>query len=132
MSRRRPRVGDVIQVTLPTGRYAYGRVLQDASVAFYSGATAEPGLPPIDSRDYQVVVGVYDDVPSSEGAPVIGRTVQGMAPYPGQARCLALGCWQSAFGGSMSRVAEGHFRRKREAPLILRGSTSQCRGHPRT
>ena len=30
----------------------------------------------------------------------------------------------------MSRVAEGHFRRKREAPLILRGSTSQFRGHP--
>jgi hypothetical protein len=30
----------------------------------------------------------------------------------------------------MSRVAEGHFRRKREAPLILRGSTSQLRGHP--
>ena len=32
----------------------------------------------------------------------------------------------------MSRVAEGHFRRKREAPLILRGSTSQFRGHPQT
>jgi hypothetical protein len=31
----------------------------------------------------------------------------------------------------MSRVAEGHFRRKREAPLILRGSTSQFRGHTR-
>ena len=31
----------------------------------------------------------------------------------------------------MSRVAAGHFRRKREAPLIVRGSTSQCRGHPR-
>ena len=30
----------------------------------------------------------------------------------------------------MSRVAGGHFRRKREAPLILRGSTSQFRGHP--
>jgi len=32
----------------------------------------------------------------------------------------------------MSWVAKGHFRRKREAPLILRGSTSQFRGHPRT
>jgi hypothetical protein len=30
----------------------------------------------------------------------------------------------------MSRVAAGHFRRKREAPLILRGCTSQFRGHP--
>jgi len=32
----------------------------------------------------------------------------------------------------MSRVADGHFRRKREAPLILRGSTAPFRDHPRT
>src|SRR6516164_9012531 len=73
MSRRKARVGDVIQVTLPTNRYAYGRVLRDASVAFYSGTTAEPGIPPIGSHDYQFVVGVYDDVPGSEGAPVVGH-----------------------------------------------------------
>jgi hypothetical protein len=30
----------------------------------------------------------------------------------------------------MSKVAGGHFRRKREAPLILRGSTSQFRAIP--
>lgn len=72
MSRSGPQVGDVIQVALSTGRYAYGRVLRDASVAFYSETTAEPGLPPIGSRDYQFVVGVYDDVPGSDGpvAPV--------------------------------------------------------------
>ena len=73
MSRCRPQVGDVIQVTLPTGRYAYGRILRDASVAFYGRTTAEPGLPPIGSRDYQFVVGVYDDVPGSDGAPVVGH-----------------------------------------------------------
>ena len=59
-------------------------------------------------------------------------------PFRGWPRILErLAAWplvsgQSASGGSMSRVAEGHFRRKREAPLILRGSTSQFRGHPRT
>src|SRR6476646_1362899 len=59
------------------------------------------------------------------------------APCRGWPRTLArLAAWplvsgQSASGGSMSRVAEGHFRGKREAPLILRGSTSQFRGHPR-
>ena len=73
MSRSRPQVGDVIQVALPTGRYAYGRVLRDASVAFYSETTAEPGLAPIGSRDYQFVVGVYDDVPGSDSAPVVGH-----------------------------------------------------------
>jgi EVE domain len=51
------------------------------------------------------------------------------APCRGWPRTLArLAAWpwvsgQSASGGSMSRVAGGHFRRKREAPLILRGST---------
>jgi immunity protein 26 of polymorphic toxin system len=73
MSRHRPAAGDVIQVTLQTGRYAYGRVLQDASVAFYRTTTAEPGLPPIGSRDYQFIVGVYDDVAGSDGAPVVGH-----------------------------------------------------------
>jgi hypothetical protein len=28
---------------------------------------------------------------------VTARTVQGMAPYPGQARCLALGFWPECF-----------------------------------
>src|SRR5262244_2906144 len=29
--------------------------------------------------------------------PMFARTLQGMAPYPGQARCLALGCWPECF-----------------------------------
>ena len=29
--------------------------------------------------------------------PVTARTVKGMAPYPGQARCLALGFWPECF-----------------------------------
>ena len=73
MSSDKPKVGDVIQLTLPNDRYAYGRVLQDASVAFYGETTAEPGLPPIGSRDYQFVVGVYDDVLTSEGVSVAGH-----------------------------------------------------------
>ena len=73
MSSRKPLVGDVIQLTLPSGRYAYGRVLRDASVAFYSKTTAEPGLPPVGNRDYQFVVGVYDDVLTSESVSVVGH-----------------------------------------------------------
>jgi hypothetical protein len=73
MNRRKPQVGDVIQVTLPSGRYAYGRVLRDASVAFYRKTTAEPGVPPVGSRDYQFVVGVYDDVLTSEDVSVVGH-----------------------------------------------------------
>ncbi len=73
MSLRKPQVGDVIQLTLPNGRYAYGRVLRDASVAFYSETSAGPGVPPVGSRDYQFVVGVYDDVLTSEGVSIVGH-----------------------------------------------------------
>lgn len=73
MSTRKLQVGDVIQLTLSSGRYAYGRVLRDASVAFYSETTAEPGLPPIGSRDYQFIVGVYYDALTSESVSVVGH-----------------------------------------------------------
>jgi hypothetical protein len=73
MSRRKPQVGDVIQLMLPDGRYAYGRVLRDVSVAFYSETTVEPGVPPIGSRNYQFVAGVYDDVLAPEGVSVVGH-----------------------------------------------------------
>ena len=73
MNRHKLQVGDVIQLALPSGRYAYGRVLRDASVAFYSEITAEPGVPPVGSRNYQFVVGVYDDALTSEGVSVVGH-----------------------------------------------------------
>jgi hypothetical protein len=67
----------------------------------------------------------------------LSRTLPGARPHhagdgPFLARRAAwpLVAGQSASGGSMSRVAGGHFRRKRAAPLILRGSTSQCRAIP--
>jgi len=43
VNRRKPRVGDVIQLRLPSSCYAYGRILRDASIAFYSETTTEPG-----------------------------------------------------------------------------------------
>ena len=35
--------------------------------------------------------------PAAGICPVTARTVEGMAPYPGQARCLALGFWPECF-----------------------------------
>ena len=57
-------LGDVIQLKLPSGRYAYGRVYRDASVAFYRLQTDEPAEPPVGSRDFAFVVGVHDSVMS--------------------------------------------------------------------
>lgn len=72
MRRKSPSLGDVIQLSLPDGRYAYGRVLNDGFVAFYAGTSDTPATPPIGSRDYQFVVGVYADVLRRDDVPVVG------------------------------------------------------------
>ena len=73
MKRRRPSVGSAIQVALPNGMYAYGRVLRDASVAFYRALTSIPMKPPIGSRDFLFTVGVHDDVLTSDRCVVVGH-----------------------------------------------------------
>jgi hypothetical protein len=60
-----------VQLELPDGTYAYGRVLRDAGVAFYRQRTTEPLQPPIGSRDFEFTVGVYEDVIRS--AEVVGH-----------------------------------------------------------
>jgi hypothetical protein len=69
MSQSKPKVGDVVEIMLPNGGAAYGRVLRDASIAVYRGALE--GSPPIGSRDYQFVVGIYED--ALRDLPVIGN-----------------------------------------------------------
>jgi hypothetical protein len=66
----KPRVGDVVAIALPSGGRAYARVLRDASIAVYRGGTDASG-PPIGSRDYQFVVGIYED--TLRKLPVVGR-----------------------------------------------------------
>jgi hypothetical protein len=51
-----PAVGDIVELPLPDGRYAYGRVLRDASVAVLISETSV--IPPVGTRDYECVVGV--------------------------------------------------------------------------
>lgn len=73
MRRRKPTVGSVVQLSLPDGTYAYGRVLKDAAVAFYETRTPAPSQPPIGERRYAFVVGVYDDVLRADDVPVVGK-----------------------------------------------------------
>lgn len=51
------------QISLGDGRYAYGRVLCDASIAVYRAITQGPGAPPIGQRDFLFPIGVYEDNP---------------------------------------------------------------------
>lgn len=71
--RIRRKVGDVVQISLPDGRYAYGRLYRDASVGVYRTITNEPQNPPIGSRDFMFHVGIYEDVIRSGEFPVVGR-----------------------------------------------------------
>ena len=72
MARPKVKVGDVFQIPLPDGRFAYGRVYKDASVGIYSEVTNEPFHPPIGSRDFLFVVGLYKDILERCAWPIIG------------------------------------------------------------
>jgi hypothetical protein len=73
VTRRNAQPGDVCELALGHGRFAYGRVLNDASIAVYRSTSEHPGAPPIGEREFLFTVGVYDDVPGSSSAPVVGH-----------------------------------------------------------
>ena len=75
MSKRKARPGDVCQLALGDGRFAYGRVLKDASIAVYRSVSGRPNAPPIGEREFLFTVGVYDDIPGSAAVPVVGHDV---------------------------------------------------------
>jgi hypothetical protein len=95
-----------------------------------------------DARIGKTGKGVLRLSPAPGISPVTARTVQGMAPYPGQASCLALGFWpvwprrlsvkcrREKFVPGGLCLAGQNFRSGR--CLMLRAATSQSRGHPRT
>lgn len=65
--------GDVCAIPLGDGRYAFGRVLRDASIAVYRSTRESRDAPPLGERDFLFTVGVYDDIPGSTKAPVVGH-----------------------------------------------------------
>jgi hypothetical protein len=80
----RPRPGTVVQISLPDGRYAYGRVYGDAGLAVYVQLTTSPGNPPLGSREFLFNVGVYDSVLTSGYCPIVGEDpfLNGESPWP--------------------------------------------------
>ncbi len=69
----RIKIGDVFQITLPNGKYAYARIYKDASVGIYQQLISEPSRPPIGSRDFLFHVGLYRPVLSSGEWPIVGH-----------------------------------------------------------
>lgn len=75
----RVRSGDVIAIPLGDARFAFGRVLKDASIGVYEYiADAQDKPPPIDTP-YAFVVGVYLDVLTSGEWPIVLRR-----PFPNE------------------------------------------------
>lgn len=66
------KIGDVFQISLPNGKYAYGRTFRDAGAGFYKEITDEPGKPPIGSRNYMFIIAFQDDVVEKGECPIVG------------------------------------------------------------
>jgi hypothetical protein len=69
----RVRLGDVLAIPLSEGVYAFCRVLKDASVGVYRFLASSPKNLPSPETGYLFVVGVYRDVLTSGGWPVVAR-----------------------------------------------------------
>lgn len=95
-----------MQLGLPDGTYAYGRVLKDAAIAFYRTRTSGPNEPPIGERRYEFVIGVYDDVLRAEDVPVVGMDPSATPDedWPPPFRV------QDPISGSVSIYERGSFR----------------------
>jgi hypothetical protein len=73
VAKRKAQPGDVCELALGDGRFAYGRVLKDASLAVYLSTSECAGTPPVGEREFLFTVGVYDDVLGSASAPIVGH-----------------------------------------------------------
>lgn len=67
------KTGDVIQIELPNGMYAYGRIYNEGVIGYYRGISSKPGEPPIGARDFVFHVGIYSDIIASGKTPIVGR-----------------------------------------------------------
>lgn len=69
-----------MEFPLPDGTFAYGRALRDSSVAFYLQRSSEAGTVPSPMGAVDFVVGVYNDVLTSDWASHVGS----VAPSSGE------------------------------------------------
>lgn len=107
MSRGRvPAVGRVVEIALPNGVYAYGRVMLDSSVAFYRSRSLVHGRPPIGEPDPEFVVGVSEG--SLRSLPVVGEDPFGDPedawPPPEKVQDPLTGGWRIYHRGEFRRA----------------------------
>jgi hypothetical protein len=67
------KLGDVFEIKLPDGRYAYGRVYRENVVGIYRLTSDLPNNPPIGSREFLFHVGMYKDVFRTRVVTIVGQ-----------------------------------------------------------
>ena len=72
-NQQNPQPGDVIAIPLDGGRYAFGRVLKDASIGVYRYLAKSPDDLPPPHPDYLFVVEAYRHLLTSGEWPVVAR-----------------------------------------------------------
>jgi hypothetical protein len=78
------KIGDVFEIPLPNGKYAYGRVYDDAGVGIYNEVSDVAKTPPIGSRNFMFNVGLYEDILKFGEWEIIGKDlfVEGESTFP--------------------------------------------------
>lgn len=122
--------GDVFQISLPDGRYAYGRVYRDASVGIYRQVTNEPHKPPVGSRDFMFNVGMYEDVLTSGQCPIVGHDAfespEAEWPPPNYVKDVLSGAYRIYHKGQFRRASEAeHLGLEEAAVWELRAITDR-------
>ena len=77
-------MGDVFEIPLPNGKFAYGRVYDDAGVGIYSQVSEKPDNPPIGSREFMFNVGMYEDILKTGEWKIVGSDpfLDGESEFP--------------------------------------------------
>ncbi len=72
MKKKKINLGDVYEIALPDGNFAYGRIFQDGCIGIYKEISSIPKQIP-ESEAYLFVVGVYEDVLKSGDWEIVGN-----------------------------------------------------------
>ena len=104
------RVGDILQIQLPNGTFAYGKVFRDASVGIYRKIFDSPVEPPINSP-FAFTICLYNDILKSGMWPIVSqepfRSLEDEWPPPM--------CIKDPLSGSYSVYHKGEIRASTKA-----------------
>ena len=118
--RIRPKVGDIFQIPLPDGRFAYGKVFRDASVGVYRKTFTSPTKLPIKSP-FAFIVGLYDDILKSGMWPIVGHepfeSEEDEWPPPSCIKDIISGAYSLYYKGEIRPSTEKECRGLEEAAV---------------